>query len=445
MQQLLHAALGVVLVIGASSAGAQEPETRAAGRTMTVSPAELFRFADAARTSGDYATAETAYRALAQNPDLDLRSEARFRLAMMLADKLDRHREAAVLLRQILDEQPDIARVRVELARMQLLMGNVSAAQREFRAAQAAGLPPEVEQLVRFYAQALGARKPAGGSLQVAFAPDTNINRATTSDTLETIIGDFELSEDAKATSGLGLSLRGQGYYRVRIGPEADILLRASGSGRIYGDSAFNDYIASFQAGPQFASGEDRVTVSGVISHRWFGGDPYTFGVGASLNVQHSLGKRGRLTVDATAIDTQDRRNSLRDAQRYSLAAGVDRAFSSRFGGGLRVDGHREVADDPGYSTARGGVSGYVFRELGQTTVVANLGYSHLEADRRLFLYPDRRVDDRFEASLSGTFRSLRVGSFAPLASIRFEDNNSTVGIYDYDRFAAELGITAAF
>src|SRR5690606_28048218 len=120
--------------------------------------AELFTFADAARDAGDFATAETAYRALAGNPDIELRSEARFRLALMLAHRMGKVREAAVELRAILDEKPRTARVRLELARLHAMLGNNAAAEREFRAAEAAGLPPEVERMVRFYANALNER-----------------------------------------------------------------------------------------------------------------------------------------------------------------------------------------------------------------------------------------------------------------------------------------------
>jgi molecular chaperone DnaK len=67
----------------------------------------------------------------------------------MLADKEKKYREGAVLLREILDEKPDAARVRLELARLQAEMGNRAAAERELRAAEAAGLPPEVERMVQ--------------------------------------------------------------------------------------------------------------------------------------------------------------------------------------------------------------------------------------------------------------------------------------------------------
>lgn len=436
------ALLAGVSVCSPSAACAQGTE---AGGELVLTPAELFAFADTARNKGDFETAEAAYRALAQNPDVELRTEARFRLALMLADGQQRYEAAAILLRQILDEKPDAARVRVELARMQASLGNFESARRELRAAQAVGLPEQVEQLVRFYASALAARKPFGGSIQVAIAPDSNINRATQSDTLETIIGDFDLSDDAQATSGVGLSMRGQGYFRMPVASKADILVRANGAARLYRKDEFNDYIASLQVGPQFTSGAERVTLSALVSHRWFGGEAYNAAFGASANWQYPLNDTTRFTLDATAIISDDLQNDLRDAEVYSLAFGLDKAFSAKFGGGVRVSGNLNEARDPGYATASAGADAYLFRELGETTLVLNAGYDHLEADKRLFLYPRRRVDDRIELGLSGTFRSLRFGAFAPLASVRFEDNQSTIEIYDYQRVAVELGITAAF
>ena len=138
-------------------------------------------------------------------------------------------------------------------------------------------------------------------------------------------------------------------------------------------------------------------------------------------------------------------RNALQDATDYSLSVQYDRAFSARFGGGLQLSSARGAARDPGYSTTSGNAGIYLFREFGSITGVLNLGYGHLEADQRLFLYPRRRIENRYSAGLAVTFRSLRLGQFAPLAKIGFERNKSTVEIYDYSRFSGELGLTASF
>jgi len=175
-----------------------------------MTAAELFVLADRARDSGEYEAAEKAYRVLAASRDPDLRAEARFRLGLMLADRLHRYRDAAVELRRALDERPKAPRLRLELARVAAQMGRIGAAERELRAAQASGLPPEVERMVRFYAASLRATKRFGGSFELALAPDSNVNRATRSDALGTVLGTMTLDQDARAHSGTGLAARGQ-------------------------------------------------------------------------------------------------------------------------------------------------------------------------------------------------------------------------------------------
>ena len=428
----------------AETADAAPPEGEGE-RQAQVTPSQLFELAQQAQEEGRVDFAIDALRALSTNPDIEIRTEARFRLAMLLANERGDNAGAAVLLRQILDEKPDASRVRLELARLQAMMGNLGAARRELRAAQAGGLPPEVEQLVEFYAAALNARRPVGGSLRLAVAPDSNINRATTSDTLETIIGDFDLDEDANAQSGIGLSVQGQAFARKKVDADTTMLLRANAAGRFYSKSRFDDYAVSLQLGPQYDIGRDDLSFAALVSYRWFGRDPYSFGYGVSANWRHPVNARTQLRISGAAIYTDDKRNDLRDAERFSLEAQLDRAFDQRSGGGVSLSGYRETARDRGNSEAGGAVELFGYREFGSTTAVARLGYRHVEADERLFLFPRRRVDDRFEASLSATLRSLRVGRFAPVMGVRYELAKSTVEIYDYQRVAAEFGITAAF
>jgi len=413
--------------------------------TVSLSAPQLFELADRARDQGDFPTAETAYRALSENPDIDLRNEARFRLALMLADREHKLKDAAVVLRRILDERPQAQRVRLELARVQAMMGDLGAARREMRAAQAGGLPPDVERMVRFYAAALKARKPFGGSLDVALAPDSNINRATRSNTVGTVIGDFTLDQDAKAKSGLGLALRGQTYFRMPLQKDATLLVRANGSGDLYRDERFDDILLGIQAGPEYALGADRLTLAAGPTWRWYGLKPYSTSVGASADFIHPMGKKMQGRLDLGITHTANRRNALQTGDVYSLSAGLDRAISARLGGGVQAFVNRTKARDAGWSDVTAGGSLYAFREIGRTTAVINASYSHLEADDRLFLYPRRRVDDRFSIVASTTWRALQWQGLAPITRLRWERNRSTVDIYDYRRVAAEVGITAAF
>lgn len=278
----------------ADTAACQDVDLRGqtSSETVQMTPVQLFDFADAARDRKDYATAEAGYRALSGNSNTDIRAEARFRLAMMLAYQCNRPTEAARLLRQILDEKPKVARVRLELARIDVMLGRIGAAGRELRAAQAAGLPPEVERMVRFYAQALDVRRPLGGSLEVTLAPDSNINRATAASSLVTVLGNFSLSKDAKASSGVGAAVRGQAFARMHATEGVDVLARVSGSANVYRVNDFDDMIIASQIGPELTLGKGKLNLAAGAAWRWYGAVPYSFAWVGSANWQHPFDKK---------------------------------------------------------------------------------------------------------------------------------------------------------
>jgi len=203
-------ASSAVLLVRLQPAENAQPQKK----EINLSPAQLFILAEAASDAGDFPVAEQAYRALAEHPNPDLRNEARFCWALMLANREGKLREAAIELRRVLDAQPRAARVRLELARIEAMLGNPGAARRQLRAIEASSLPPDVRGTIRFYAAALEATRPYGGSIEVAIAPDTNVNRSTRADTLSTVIGNFELNQDARARSGVGAALRGAFWWR---------------------------------------------------------------------------------------------------------------------------------------------------------------------------------------------------------------------------------------
>ena len=409
------------------------------------SPAELFALADAARDRGDFALAERAYRALADHLGPDLRTEARFRLALMLANREHRLREAAILLREILDEKPNAARVRLELARIDAQLGRVNDAGRELRAASASGLPSEVEQAVRFFSQALDARRPVGASLAVAVVPDSNVNRSTAATTLDTIVGTFTLDRQAQARSGLGFSVQGQGFGRLVLSPRTNVLLRLSGNAVLYRDNAFDDIIVAPQVGPELALGKDSLSLAIGPAWRWYGMVPYTFSLSAEVAWRHPLGRTSQLRVSGSGAHVTNRFNALQSGGAYALAVGLDHAFSARLGGGVQLSAGRQGARDPGYATASGGIGVYGWRELGPLTVSANFGYSHLEGDTRLSLFTARRIDNTYSAAFGLNLRRLRVGSVSPQLRLRYERNTSSVAVYDYRRIAGEIGVAAAF
>jgi len=447
---------GVLLACASAQAVAQ-PESAAAqpgqapvlssdGRALTnLSAAQLFDIADQARKAGHDPDAEAIYKALSQDPAVTTRSEARFRLGMMYADQ-KRYTDAALAFRAILDEQPEAARVRLELARVLTAMGDEGGARAQLRQAQATGLPPEVALVVDRFQAALRSNKTFGGTFEAAVAPDSNINRATDAKTLDTVIAPLTLSEDARQQSGIGAHLSGQVYARLRLSSQVALVPRLSGDGTFYKRGEFNDLSGSALLGLEWqANAKDRVMPSAGVTWRTYGGHPYARTFSTDLRWTHVLGRRAQLDTSFSFGTTSYLKNALQDGQLYNLGLTLERALSARSGIAVSLSGNRQTARDRGYATASGGLTLIGWRDMGKTTIFLNTTARRLEADAQIFPFTDRRKEWFLRAGLGATFRQIEIAGFSPVVRVAYERNFSTVGIYDYHRVNVDFGITRAF
>ena len=434
-------AAALAATLCAAPALAQSPPEARTG----LSAAQVMAIAERAEAAGDAASAIAAYTALAEDSDVDVRSEARFRHGRLLAARGD-YRGAALLYRRILDERPDASRVRIELAGILVLIGDEGAARRELRQARAGGLPGEVALAVDQFANALRARKPFGGSVSLALVPDSNINRATDRETLDTIIAPLDLSRDARERSGIGFRIGAQVYARIPLGQNLTLQPRLSGQAEIYGEEQFNDISGSAGLSLDWIAGRrDRLRPGVGQTLRHYGGRLYAETRSATVNWIHGLGNVAQLDTTLTVARADYKTNDLQDGWLFDVSASYERAFDARSGGALTASLSRQQARDPGYATAGGGASLLYWREFGEVTLFGSTGLRRLEADERLFLFPERRREWLFSAGAGGTFRQLAIAGFAPVVRLSFERNRSTIGIYDYRRVAVDFGIARAF
>lgn len=409
-----------------------------------LSSVDLFDLADRARAAGQIDDAIAFYDALTNDPDTQVRAEARFRKGMMFADA-KRWREAAIAFRALLDEQPNAPRVRLELARALAAMGDESGARRQIRQAQVTGLPPEVAVTVGRFDRALRSRKRWGGTFEVALAPDTNINRATQARVLDTIIAPLTLSEDARAQSGVGMRFAGQAFTRIGLIENLTLVPRISGLANLYRDHEFNDVSGSFLIGIEWLYGRDRLNVSAGPTRRWFGSRRYADTGAVTVDWLHGMGRTSQLVATASVSEANYARNDLQDGTLYDLGLSFEQALSARAGASVTLSGTRQTARDPGYATMAGGVTVTGWREAGHTTLFVSAGLRRTEADAALFLFGTRRQEWLMNARTGATFRGLAYRGFAPYIRLAYERNISTITLYQFRRVATEIGITRAF
>lgn len=413
-------------------------------RKVKLTAVDLLQVASSAEADGDPTTAEQAYRALSNDVSSAIRAEARFRLAKLL-EASGRRSEAAILLRQVVDQRPDAQAARLELANVLAKLGDEDGALRQLRAVRSGSLPPEVARMVDRFSEALRARKPFGGSFEIGFAPDSNINRATRSDTLGTVLGDFDISDDGKAKSGTGLEMRGQIYRRIGLADRTNLLARLSGTGDFYRHKDFNQAALDFTVGPELQLGRTRFSLEAGATQRWFGGKIYSRQLHAGGSAAVALGPRtlGQVSLGLSKVD--NRFNRLQDGRDASLQLSAEHALGSRSGVVATLSGDRYSARDPGYSTRSWRIGLQGWRDLGRSTIVAGVQYGQLGADERLLLFPEKRAETYRSFSLGFVMRGLSLGQFAPSVRVTRERNSSNIELYDYRRTRTEFAMVRSF
>lgn len=433
-----QAAPGDAIALSRRSVRGSEPHS------VIVGAGQLFELAERARSRGDVAVAAAAYRALAEDPNRDVRAEALFRHARMIAARGD-HRGAALLLRRLLDQLPKATAVRLELAGLLDRMGDREAALRELRALRSSDLPVNVARFVDRLSASLLASKPVSFQVELALAPDSNINRATNSDTLGTIFGDFEVEKAAKATSGLGAAARAVALGRLQLSENLDLIARAGGEANLYRRKSFNDIALDLAIGPEIRVRRMRLATELGAGQQWYGMRPYQRSMRLAASVVAPLDAVSQARLDVVGRLVDNRLNNLQDGKGSAARLRYERALSPRLLVSAHAGADRFWAAEAAYSTRcwSGGLAAY--REMGRMTLSAGFEVGGLTADERLALLVKTRKDRLSRFTVGAVFRQLSFAGFAPVTRLVIERNRSTVEFHDYSRTRTEVGISRAF
>ena len=79
--------LAAMLVAASPSALQAQAAATENVSAVGISAVQMFEIAEKAKQEGNFAAAETVYAALVKDPDIEIRTEARFRLGQMLTNQ----------------------------------------------------------------------------------------------------------------------------------------------------------------------------------------------------------------------------------------------------------------------------------------------------------------------------------------------------------------------
>ena len=353
---------------------------------------------------------------------------------------------AAELYRQILDEQPDALRVRLELGRVYYLLEDDVKANLQFRYALAGDLPEPVVDNVLAILELIRARRKWSVGLDLAIAPDTNINAAPNTRTVDVLGLPFVLDDEARRESGVGVEARLSGRYDVAVSPS--VLFRQTASLRMleYEGGTFDDTSVFVNAGPLFRSPGREHGVSLVVGRRWFSGRDYNRSIGMRADTTWRVGERLDVGVGARWLHLDHEDAKFLDGPRGQISADATYALSTQsfLRGVVAVDRERAAAateSNWGLFFALG-----LFTEIGGGFgVYVEPGVQLRRFDEKSATFGDRRVEISPHIGINFRNRRLNFFGFTPLVGIGLEKRFSTIDLFEYERARLVLGVTREF
>ncbi|BBI48411.1 hypothetical protein HORIV_08320 [Vreelandella olivaria] len=178
-----------------------------------------------------------------------------FLLGMLAMGEQD-FETASNYFREILIRDPQAVRVRLELGRALFESGDYRDAGRQFRFARSGNLPPEVNVNIDRYLGAIRQRQTFTWDVSVAMAPDTNINAAPSIEEISIFGLPFQLSENAKRKTGIGLLLNTSAEWTPHIADNTRLRLGGSLYRTDYRGGDFDDTLTNVHIGPNFQFGD---------------------------------------------------------------------------------------------------------------------------------------------------------------------------------------------
>jgi len=399
------------------------------------------------RAADGYALLAPQIGTRAGDPDYD------YALGLAAADS-GRAGEAILAFQRVLSVQPNNGQARAELARAYALGGDIDTARAQFNTVvQDPTLPDPVRQrfdsiVRRFDREIAGGGTDISAFIDASSGHDSNINSATnlTSITIPLFAG------FGPGTLGGAARRIDKQYYDLQGG--LSVATPASRQMRLFGsllgtwrdnigDSVFDQASLTGTAGAGYSlASRDVVSLSGQVQKFWLGHDGYRTAYGAIGQYTHLLEGGAALSVGAQLFRFDYDNDPLRDADRYALAISyANRTLVASVSGG-KEEARRTAGDhfSNGFANANLGFEYDIAPKLALVGGVSGELRRYDDADP---LFLKKRKDEE----LSGSFgvKYLLTGLVYLRPRVTYTRNFSNIGLCDYSRWTASLGVRVEF
>ena len=422
-------------------------------KTVLVSALDAVKIAGDLVYSGQYDKADDILSKMPQTNNLQVEIE-RWYLLAQIEQKKGNIDEAIRIYRKILDQQPDLVKIRYELAICYMMKEQWYRADYHLRLAMAGNdIPEEIKERMLYLRYVARQNKNWNLWFNFGAAPDNNVNQAVGGrECIKDEWGIFcrDLPEPEKA---VGANLMVGGNYEFKLSDHWRWKNDAMFYTNIYDKHKYDDLYLSSSTGPRYVWKNGDVWLAGVVNRRWYGWDRYSWSYGGKLDTNYDFSRRFSSGLSLRIMDNKyDEYGDWMDGQSYTVLPHIVYAFDATKYIVLRGNFERETANVDAYANRKYGCSIGFGAELFygfRVYLEPYLSWVNYDGDRWVVkdshYQPVKEKDflQRYTISLSNN--NFEVWGFVPTITIGYTNKDSNIHSREYEKWTAEFTFQQRF
>ena len=423
-------------------------------KTVTMSALDAVKIAGYLVDAGDFSRAQDILIKMPQTNNLPVEIE-RWYLLAQIEQKKGNVDEAIRIYRKILDDQPDLVKIRYELAICYMMKQQWYRADYQLRLAMAGkDIPDAVKQQMMYLRYVARQNKNWNVWFNFGAAPDTNVNQATGGK--ECIVNEWgtfcRYLPEPERVIGTNLSLGGN--YEFKLSEhhwrwKSDGMIYTN----VYNKHDYDDLYLSASTGPRYIWEKGDVWLAGVVNRRWYGWDRYNWAYGAKLDTNYDWTRKLSSGLSFRVLDNKyDEYGEYMNGQSYSINPHIAYSFDASKYLILRGGVERETAKMDAYANWRYNTSlGFGSELMYGFHVYLEPYFSWVSYDGDKWVVKnntfkpvkERDFLQRYSVSLSNN--KLEIWGFVPTLTFAYTQKDSNIHSREYKKWTTEFSFQQRF
>lgn len=423
------------------------------GKTITMTAVDAVKMAGDLVYTGDYDKAQDLLVKMPQTNNLPIEIE-RWYLLAQIEQKKGNIDEAIKIYRKILDDQPDLAKVRYELAVCYMIKHQWYRADYHLRLALTGkDIPDEVKQRMMYLLYVARQNKRWNAWFNFGAAPDNNVNLAAGGE--EYIInewGEFKrvLPKPEKA---VGYNFLLGGNYEFHLSQHWRWKNEGNIYTNIYNKHKFNDLYLSASTGPRYIWEKGDVWLAAVAGRRWYGWDRYNWSYGVKLDTHYDWTRKISSGLSLRVMNNiYDEYGEYMNGQTYSVSPYISYSYDASKYIVLFTGVDRDTAKDDIYANWRYNMGvGFGAEIPWGFSIYLEPSFSWVNYDGARWAVKnyafeqitERDFTQRYAVSLSNN--KIDVWGFVPTFTVSYTKRDSNIHAREYEKWTTEFTMRQRF